>query len=336
MRLSVATAILLALMCQGGEVAETHGSDLSLGEIELAASKGPTQLRSVHCRFTDSGAKGKEYELYFSGDKFRASIFQGTQPIFEAARNESLTQRFRSSSGILSVGRGDFLGRNPYGGLHPFAIPYLWLLADSDSWEITALRNSDLWAQRFKKARLGPSGEFNGHPCSIVEFDDPQRKGFVYRVYFAQDLDCYPIKWEGYVDSGAKLTSTAIVAKWARAADNDAIVPIALSYEDKGLDGISLPCNSDIVVDEEGLAINTAIDDAVFTLSRARATTVVDVEDYQKRVEESLAARSGVPVTKSTQRATANWWIVLNIAIVLLIVIAIVYVSMRGRKAATE
>ncbi len=61
MRLSVATAILLALMCQGGEVAETHGSDLSLGEIELAASKGPTQLRSVHCRFTDSGAKGKEY-----------------------------------------------------------------------------------------------------------------------------------------------------------------------------------------------------------------------------------------------------------------------------------
>ena len=322
-----------------------QGSANELVNVFQFASQMPSLLRGYqfsHIEKSSVAIADKKVDIWQSGNNIRVkSIWlfpEGTEvaPMLEPieyAFNGTHYQWFVTGMKTLTFSR-QCRHPTPYWGQNPLMAPYYWLVTGQANW--SDIKDLARWEARFIEAKYVGQKIENGTLFEVVSFPVPQMDRGIVHVYFAKEINYYPIKMRGYKD-GLQIFSAEVTQYKTFDIDGMPFVfPLKVEMQDwgaSGEDSISVSWT----IDESSIKINPQLDEDLFTISPLRATTVIDfdrmLEDGTLLPSFDVADDGSIIVHEHLEGRTWNTQKILTFVIVNLVIIAfMIYLLLRWRK----
>ena len=285
------TLVLLSFVYQG------RADELK--DIHQSAAQMPSLLKGYQFAFTLRGGssdpgKYQKVDVWQSGSNIKTVstwIFpKGTKidPLlepFEYAFNGTDYQWFSTGHVALTFSK-KCRHPTPYWDPSPLMWPYYWVAGQQTNW--SDIKDIARWETRFKEAKYVGQKVENNMQFDVVSFPFPQMNMDRVHVYFAKELNYYPLEMRGFVDSlnGGLPVLQAQVTRY-KTFDIDGmtfVFPLSVEVQ-MGIKGDDEVGWSEMywTVDESSIKINPQLDEDLFTISPSRAKTVTD---YDKMLEE--------------------------------------------------
>jgi hypothetical protein len=169
----------------------------------------------------------------------------------------------------------------PYWTPTPLMWPYYWVVGQQTNW--SDIKDLAKWNARFKEAKyLGPK-VVDDMNFEVVSFPFPQMNMDRVYVYFAKNLNYYPLEMRGFKDGlNRGLPVLNMRVSQYKVFDIDGMLFVfPLSVEAQmGIEGDDEVGWNEIywVVDESSIKINPKLDEDMFTISPSRAKIVTDFD----------------------------------------------------------
>lgn len=316
-----------------------HGNEALLDEIRSQAYFHVSAIRTIQFSFESSDSKGWrcKSEFYGDGNRFRVNRQdstgmmlgnQRTPPAsFAAAFNGDRYQFRHDSEKILRLENGN--ANAQYTIDIPQITLYGWLSTPGKKklrWD--TILDSDVWNQRFE------TGIYTGRVAegdrAFETVDFPQRKGVktpcLFKVYFAEDLQYFPLKWVRRVEETDEVASTVEVSRFTQVDLDGAsiVLPLELQVTITGADKMALARTETWSISDETLMVNNDIDASVFNIDLPPGYELYDMDRLS-------SAPSGETLTeKPTSPFRTLVWI--NVGFIVLVVSYVIFLKFRRRS----
>ncbi|MCM8803095.1 MAG: hypothetical protein NC827_07290 [Candidatus Omnitrophica bacterium] len=219
--------------------------------------------------------KGTKYrsEVPMGDGKGRyVSLYNGEKYQFLEIRNKS----------ILFVSSNNLQSQNPYNGLNPLLVPFMFVFQKGDAINIETLQKPDIWLRLTKEAVTTQNTEKFGHKGINIIFykktDFRSGKEENYEVFFAEDLNYFPIYWKGTDHLTMTFTETKVLeTKIFEKESGSIVIPIRIEVKAYFENG-KLAQTSNVEIDINTLKINQPVRDEVFTIPISQVDRVYDAD----------------------------------------------------------
>ncbi len=318
--LTLITLLVVALGILGTPLSLAGSSDDSLEEIFLAQRQHFSRLHSLDLTYTQNVQSGEQIKaekntkspyqyttrnvtrFQMKEDKFRIENgLPGTyvHPDVEGkerhryeikAYNLKHYQVFDKKALLLIATKRAF-AMGGYSSL-PLLMPYRFITLASGRRYLEVIGDKAVWDKLKKSAKIGETTEIGQYKCIVVDIPMPGRKDF-YRVYFAKDLEFYPVRYTYFAGAGHKASEyTVKKVKQYKTPNGNVYIPVLGSdiwFNKTGNKTRIQTCS----IDEKSLLINTNIPDKVFTIPVDMANEYYDENNSwntrTKRLEPAYA-----------------------------------------------
>jgi hypothetical protein len=212
----------------------------------------------------------------------------------------------------------------PYWTQNPIILPYYWFAGGQVNW--SDLKDKESWIKRFEDARYEGEKIENKMTFKIVSFSFPPMTSRI-QVYFAKDLDYYPLKFSGHEQNKGSLITEVKRYTLIDVDGQKTVFPLeVVMSEGTKTEGLSITGT----IDEKSLNVNLHIDEDLFTLSPAMAKTVYDYDKELKKIE---------PYSSDDDLEPSRWTlkrffliVIINGIIIIIIVLIFLRRIWRNRK----
>lgn len=248
----------------------------------------------LECYYTESGKRIShvEYDTNFQtmtffedSGNFRSEVqildeAQGVSSRSVSLRNESEYQFYLPDSESLTFSKGPRL-ENASFGLNPLLFAYYLIAFDTkDRQEINELRGPEIWdrvADRVIRQEREIVGDYE---CVALTVEAPvpvwEHAFTVNTIYFAGDLDYYPIHGEQRLPTGALIGEFDIEEFSTFKSDGHSfVVPTKGILRAYGKEG-DLAHTMVLSIDEASLRVNEPIDPSVFSIPKTSVKVLID------------------------------------------------------------
>ncbi|GHT09641.1 hypothetical protein FACS1894170_00500 [Planctomycetales bacterium] len=224
----------------------------------------------------------------------------------------------------------------PYWIPSPLIYPYHWLAGQQANW--SDIKNPEKWEAKFKEAKYVGKKSENGIDFEVISFPYPQDGIDKVEVYFAKELEYYPLKSVFY--KNAKPVSYVQVLQY-KAFDIDGsklifpqdVMVIAGESENEGI-------RISIKIKEDSIEINPQIDEDLFTISPTLAKTVVDFDQELEsgRIQPSNMGPDGRMLEEilSEKESARRTRFMLTVAGIHIIGLALLFYFLLRKKKSTS
>ncbi|MDR0611840.1 MAG: hypothetical protein LBG58_17165 [Planctomycetaceae bacterium] len=222
----------------------------------------------------------------------------------------------------------------PYWTPSPLMYPYYWIAGQQTNW--SDIKDRVKWDMRFKEARyVGQKNENNIH-FEIVSFSFPQMNMDKVHVYFAKNLNYYPLKFWGYkagYNNGSPVLEVQ-VTQFKTFDVNGMLFVFPLNVELHVGTNEEDSINMYWTVFESSIQINPQLDEDLFTISPSRAITVTDFDkELEKGVTPSFrVADDGRDIIVELPKAAWNLRWVIFVANNFILLSLLLYLFLRRKK----
>lgn len=177
----------------------------------------------------------------------------------------------------------------------PFLRPYRFMFLHRDEFSLADLQNPAIWDDLKKRVRRLEQTSIAGRECTVMEIDY-SAKDTLYRVYFANDLACYPVKVQvlskAFQKVGTDLTVEEI--KQYDTEHGSVVFPLVIKQvnmdPEKGEEAYTITYS----VDESRFSVNADIPDSVFTIPLHMVREYEDVDDIHAYFNADDIAERGL------------------------------------------
>lgn len=283
-RKQITTAIVIVLAAIGvGAPNEARAREISVGDLMVAQAEHFQRLGSLDITVVreDVYAWGQgserrnrvKFRFQLEGNKFRTEtgLHWTDPPIGSASTVYTFDgrdyQMFERNMLDLNVRDRPIFESHKYGHDLPiFRLYDFWLRGTDQTFE--AARRRDTWTRALEGAQVIGPQTVDGRSCMRVDIpahEPAEGRPAAHRVYFAGDLDFYPILVEGVDDNGSVLSRAAVTRPLELDTSKGAVVialEIKLSYTPPG-GGRS---SNTYTIDRATLSANEDIPDEVFRI----------------------------------------------------------------------
>ena len=159
----------------------------------------------------------------------------------------------------------------------PILGPYSFLGLKS-SQDINAAVNESKWDALIKNTTLENQTECRGHPCHVVKIEVPGRNMY-YKVFFANELDYFPIRTETYIGNTLSSEKDVLHVEKIDTKNGTVYIPMETISKTYHFEKGHLIYTLSHAVGQKTLVLNEDIDDGVFTIPLHMAKTYEDVDD---------------------------------------------------------
>ncbi|MCM8808264.1 MAG: hypothetical protein NC926_10075 [Candidatus Omnitrophica bacterium] len=221
-------------------------------------------------------------KFILKGTKYRSEVPMGDRKgsyvsLYDGRKYQFLEIRDKS---ILFVS-DNLQSQNPYNGLNPLLAPFMFVFQKGDIVSIESLQKPEIWSRLAKESVATQNTEKFGYNGISILFnknsDFSSGKQENYEVFFAEDLNYYPIYWKGTNHLTRTLTETKVLeTKIYDKESGGIVIPIRIesnAYSENG----KLLQSSTIEIDVNTLKINQPVKDEVFTIPISQVDRYVDV-----------------------------------------------------------
>jgi hypothetical protein len=254
------------------------------------------------------------------GDRFRVETgLDGTWVNPEIANNVSFSisafdlnkyQQLEKESLNLAVQNEKFTPTDKTN--LPLTWPYEFLsIGQLGVVPIEKVRDKAEWDRILSRAKISGNEVLDCHECILVEIQSPKNK--LWRVYFAKDLEYYPIKNQTY-DKGRKMQEIVVrQVKKNVTTSGDVFIPMDIVCTQFGAITNKKLFEWKYLIEEETLSVNNDIPDEIFTIPLYMANSFEDIDNKentltpQEVIDESIKERYAAESSNdSTSKLTEN------------------------------
>lgn len=201
-------------------------------------------------------------------------------------------QLFEPTTGILSEASGAIL---PTGimGLNPLLVPYLFLMPSAQVFEWSCLQDAALWRSQFPQGRWVEEAKEGNHTGAWVDFPCSQEPGATWRVFFAKELDYFPLKIRLLHSHKPERTAFVEVRDTILKENKGQRIVLpsqsVLYISDKNSNNIN---NITVIVevDPDSLQINIPLSDQLFHIPETAAQRVFAVKPFSFAQDQQEAS----------------------------------------------
>lgn len=290
------TLTLLALFCVARASAQqtqisweeilafqlSHARRLKSISMEYSYSHEPTEFYAgpepypytVMMRYEMEGLKFRE-EFGLEGTVFSPEHVNHVGPSVRLY-NTKHYQDFSTESAALQL--QETPNANSYPWHTPTLQPYGFLFMAVSDRSLATVMDPEKWSERFERFELGEPVNLDGHVSIPVDayFKDPETVGSaLVRIYFAKDLDYYPIRHQKMSESGqVRVDFWVKSVHKAETSEGPVIIPLEAILSVTAFNGRNISSRTTYSVDEESLIVNEDIPDENFTFPLVLANTI--------------------------------------------------------------
>ena len=292
----LAIAIAVAVFALG-HAAEALAQDVSVQELFAAQAESFRRLHSLDMTVTwryvpvpgreEQTSESYVYRFQLEGEKFRTEMgLQWPQPpVGKIVDIRMFDGKYRRSfdKSLLDL---NVRGR-PTDESHKYSVnvlvlrPFIFALGVAEA-TFEAMRDDAMWQALAERARMAGSATIDGHACIQVDIETGrQEDGYaaLQRVYFARDLNWYPLRIDSYRADGSMLTRMTVTEPLkVSTAQGTIVVPLATTSSGYDAEGtIRSTCEHGI--DRASLSVNADIPDEIFQVPVVYATEYSEGRD---------------------------------------------------------
>lgn len=245
---------------------------LTLSKEASQIQKLPRDTIKVEMKFVSKGSKYRsEVSFYdFSADKNTIEI---------TAYNGNLYQRLhKREEPILYISRHT-KPMNPYNNLNPLLAPFIFAFSKSAHLKIDMFQNPQTWLSLSEKVTgIGSERNMFGYEGILLKFRKSEslgEKDIHYKVFFAKELNYYPIYWEGINHLNQRVEARVLEIRKYNSESGEVIVPIHIEGKEYFENG-KIAQTSLMKIDPQTLKVNQPIKDEIFTIPLSQANKVFD------------------------------------------------------------
>ena len=195
-----------------------------------------------------------------------------------------------------------------------------------------SILDSSLWEQRFEAGTY--AGQVTEDDRTFETVDFPQREGVktpcIFKVYFAEDLQYFPLKWVRRVEGTGKAASTVEVTRFKNIElDGASIVfPLEVQTSITGADQMALARTISLSIEEQSLVLNEDIEPSTFNIDLPPGFEIHDMDQLPS-----------LPIGEElTEKPNRFRWVLLwgNLGFVALIITYIAVRQFQRRSAGKD
>jgi hypothetical protein len=249
---------------------------LTLSKEAYQIQKLSRDTIEVEMKFVSNGLKYRsEVSFYdFSADKDTLEI---------TAYNGTLYQKLHiRKEPILYISKHTETV-NPYNNLNPLLAPFLFAFSKSVTahLKIDPFQNPQTWLSLADKITgIGSERNMLGYQGILLKFKKSEGLGgkdIHYKVFFAKDLNYYPIYWEGINHLNQRVETRVLEVRKYNGESGEIIIPIRIEgkeyFANNKIAQISL-----MKIDPKTLRVNQPIKDDIFTIPVSQSNKVFDAD----------------------------------------------------------
>ncbi|HNQ35095.1 MAG TPA: hypothetical protein PKN80_03420 [bacterium] len=225
-----------------------------------------------------------EIKFISNGSKYRSEV-TSIDPI-KRLKKTFITTYNGEDYRILEIGEKSILylkkswnTDNPYNGTITILTPFQFAFQKGDIGTIETLKKTEIWQRLANKAIEVKSFQKLGYKGINITFkvsDFNNAKERIYEVFFAEDLDYYPIFWRTIDPTTKRCDEISVLEMRIYNIDNDRIfIPIRITGEEKFNNGGIAQTGSE-EINPQTVKINQPVNNGIFTLSVFQANAVHD------------------------------------------------------------
>lgn len=147
----------------------------------------------------------------------------------------------------------------------PYQNTYKWVFRDQRKFSFSGFQDKSAWDGLKRRVRHVESSKVQGHDCVLIEFDYSERNQYS-RIYFAKDLDYFPIKVEIFEGGTRVLDHVVTRTEKVETPEGAVFVPMETFEKHWESDFGNLLFTITHSIDKEQLSVNKDIPDEVFTI----------------------------------------------------------------------
>ncbi len=160
----------------------------------------------------------------------------------------------------------------------PYKNTYKWVFLNQSNYSFAGFQAKSAWAALRARLTNLQSAKLQDHHCVLMEFHWPETNRYS-RIYFAHDLEYFPIKVEVF-RAGARVVDHVVTkAQKVQTAEGNVIVPIK-TVENQWEAEFGNPLFTIThTINEVGLSVNKDIPDHVFTIPLHMVRSYTNMRD---------------------------------------------------------
>ncbi len=147
----------------------------------------------------------------------------------------------------------------------PFRNTYKWIFLNLSSFSFSDFQNESTWNGLKHRVRHVESSIVQDHECLVVEFDYSEINMFS-RVYFAKDLDYFPIKVEVYQGGKRVVEHVVIEAEAVETQEGTVVLPVQTVEKQWSVKSGNFQFKHTCTINMKKSSINKDIPDEMFTI----------------------------------------------------------------------
>jgi len=224
-----------------------------------------------------------EGRLFLNGSKYRVELFNKGVPYMIKAYSGEKQYVLQITKGrrILFLKRFPEEDTNPYLGTNIIVEWYGFVFEKGDKMNMEVLQNYSIW-NRFRRRirRIYESEMFGrkGVKVDVEKISVNSGKKEKYRIFFANDLNYFPIYWEETDTLTNSLSKQTLVNFKKYEVDDGSVIIIPLKVEGVRYRNKKIIQREWWEIDEKTLKINQPIKEEIFTIPISQADRVYDAE----------------------------------------------------------
>lgn len=236
----------------------------------------PERQAKIRARVGSSPSVLSNKLVYLSkGARYRAevSLSEGQPPVI-LAYDGTCYQMLRDS--VLSIGKTNTQGPNLYGTTHPIIRAFSFAFCADDMRSIPKLQAAETWSRLADTALTSEDAEMFGHSGVKVTFSRTapcSNAPVTYEVFFASDLNYFPLFWSLVYADGHRSESRVLSTKSFDQDGTTVIIPTRIAASESTN---SISESSILEIDIATLKVNEPVDDSVFIIDRSTVEHIVD------------------------------------------------------------
>jgi len=220
----------------------------------------PAAPRVVTMRFLSS-------RTGYRSDVTQVDPISGETMAFTRASNGEIFQSTDAvERPVLHVTRTQTWSGGPYGSMHPLVSAFAFALPSDQDHSLAVLGEPELWSKVESTVVSFQNRQRSGHQGVQVGFDGQGAEH--HDVFFAKDLDYFPVWWSATREGGGRSEMSVAVAAYCDTPQGRVIFPTRLEFADYLPSGERAQHGS-LQVDDRTLTVN-------FTLPRSAAYVYAD------------------------------------------------------------
>lgn len=279
------STLIVALACCG-QVSDQAQGAVSKNNVEEVFSRSlaaARRLTSIDFEATSDGwaAYGvpnrRSIRFAFMGEKYREQV--NDMPVGAAHKPGLIVEVFDGECCQMFNGFTLDFAFSRKGKLrqhrtikNPLVIPYGWLFSGAETRTWNPVMEEARWQRRREQAAVREDLRRPG--CTVIEVHFAN--GYRHEIEFAEELDCYPLKWQSFSPDG-KAISSCSVEEFRRFDSDEGLIVVPTKVVDviHALPQVR-PAKLTHRIDADTIEVNGELPDDLFVLSSALAKRIVD------------------------------------------------------------